>query len=116
MIRMARAAKRQATLPRGAVTSFSPAEYEALYDLPEDTKEEKKAKNVAIRAGNRDRRSYGRTMKPYLWAVRHVQLSEAYSDIDSFMEDYPAAKARRDAAAEEAARMLHRAGGKTANT
>lgn len=116
MIRMARAAKRQATLPRGAVTSFSPADYEALYDLPEDTKEEKKAKNAAIREGNRARRSYGRTMKPYLWAARHVNLSEAYADIDSFMEDYPAAKARRDAAAEEAARMLHRAGEKTANT
>lgn len=100
-VRMARTVKRSvkavAKHPEGTVTSFSAAAYEALYDLPEETKEERKAKSAAIREGNRQRRLYGSVMKPYLWARRHVTLCEAYADVDGFLSDYPAAKARREA-------------------
>ena len=99
-VRMARMMKRtHGTAKAADVASFSPAAYEALYDLPEDTKEEQNAKRKAIRAGSKQRRAYGRVMKPCLWARRQVTLCEAYADIDGFLADYPAAKARRDEAA-----------------
>ena len=75
---------------------FSAAEYEALYDLPEDTPEERKEKRAAIRAGNRERRIYGRVMKPYLWAKRHAVLSATYADIGGFIADYDETKKRLD--------------------
>ena len=46
-------------------------------------------------------------MKPYLWAQRHLLLSEAYAQIDAFTDDYPLVKVRLDerrALEEEAAR------------
>ena len=76
--------------------AFSAADYEALYDLPEDTPEQRKEKRAAIREGNRERRLYGRVMKPYLWACRHAALALAYQDINGFISDYPETKARLD--------------------
>ena len=104
------AAKESAKAADGTPLSFSAAAYEALYELPEDTPEQRAEKSAAIKRGNRERKAYARRMKPYLWAQRHVLLAQTYRDIDAFTNDYPEAKRRSDearahekAAAEKAA-------------
>ena len=107
----ARAVKHAARLrekhPERDVESFSADDYEKLFDLPEETKAQRQEKRRAIRAANKIRNHYGKVMKPYLWAQRHLLLSEAYAQIDAFTDDYPLVKARLDerrALEEEAAR------------
>ena len=107
----ARAVKRAVRLrekhPERDVESFSADDYEKLFDLPEDTKQQRKEKRQAIRKANKVRNHYGKVKKPYLWAQRHLLLSEAYAQIDVFTDEYPLAKARLDARRaqeEEAAR------------
>ncbi|MBR6334785.1 MAG: MFS transporter [Clostridia bacterium] len=99
-IDMARSIKRRAREiekhPERAVFEFSADDYEALYDLPEDTKEQLKDKNRRIKEATRLRNRYGRLMKPYIRAERHILLSEAYENIDDFTSDYPQAKIRYD--------------------
>ncbi len=99
-IRMTRAIKHSAKAVQKyygeGFKEFSASAYEALYDLPEDTKEQRKEKNALIRKANRERRSYGKVMKPFLWAKRNVMLSRAYADIDSFIADYPETRHRLD--------------------
>lgn len=82
--------------PERDVESFSADDYEALYDLPEKTKAQRREKRQAIKAANKVRNHYGKVMKPYLWAQRHLLLSEAYAQIDAFSDDYPLVKARLD--------------------
>ena len=116
-IRMSRAVKSSVKAvgryyPNG-FREFSASGYEALYDLPDDTKELRKQKNALIRKANKERRSYGKVMKPYLWAKRNVVLSKAYDDIDAFIADYPAVRQRLDEKieaerAEEARRLEER--------
>lgn len=72
---------------------FSNAEYEALYELPEADKEQRRNKNSAIRAAEKERKRYARVMKPYLWAERNSVLADCYDDIDSFVADYQSVKA-----------------------
>ena len=107
----ARAVKHAARLrekhPERDVESFSADDYEKLFDLPEETKAQRQEKRRAIRAANKVRNHFGKVMKPYLWAHRHLLLSEAYAQIDAFTDDYPLVKARLDerrALEEEAAR------------
>ena len=99
-IEIARSIKRSAREiekhPERAVFEFSADAYEALYDLPEDTREQLKEKNLRIKEANRLRGRYGKLMKPYIKAERHVLLSEAYEDTDGFKADYPQAKTRLD--------------------
>ena len=99
-IDMARSIKRRAREiekhPERAVFEFSADDYEALYDLPEDTKEQLKDKNRRIKEATRLRNRYGKLMKPYIRAERHILLSEAYENIDDFTSDYPQAKIRYD--------------------
>ena len=107
----ARAVKRAVRLrekhPERDVESFSADDYEKLFDLSEDTKQQRKEKRQAIRKANKVRNHYGKVKKPYLWAQRHLLLSEAYAQIDAFTDEYPLVKARLDARRaleEEAAR------------
>ena len=113
-ISMARAVKRSAKElekhPESASEEISADEYECLFDLPEETKEQRAEKRLKIRVANRKRNRYGRIMKPYIWAQRHVVLCDAYENIGSFTADYPQARQRLDEkhlaekkAAEEAA-------------
>ena len=99
-IHNARAIKRARRLrekhPERIVASFSADDYEKTFDLPEETKEQRRAKRQAIREANRTRNRYGRGMKPYLWAQRHLLLCETYAQIDLFTDDYPQARTRLD--------------------
>ena len=98
-IHMARAMKRSEQLlekyPQ-AKDVLSADEYERLYDLPEDTKEQRREKRTLIKTANRARNRCARVMKPELWARRNLQLCEAYADLSDFDVDYPQAKQRLD--------------------
>lgn len=76
---------------------FSPAEFEAVFDLPESTKEERASKRAAIKKAKAERRIYGKVMKPYLFAERHTVLAAGYDNIDGFISDYAAVSARLEA-------------------
>ncbi|MBR3438165.1 MAG: MFS transporter [Clostridia bacterium] len=99
-IGMARAVKRSAkvidTHPESAVEEISADDYENLFDLPEDTKEQRAEKRLLIKDANRRRNRYGKVMKPYIWAQRHVTLCEAYENIDLFTADYDESRKRLD--------------------
>jgi hypothetical protein len=102
-VHMLRAAEKEsARAADDTPLTFSAAAYEALYDLPEDTPEQRAGKRAAIKQANRGRKAYARRMKPYLWAQRHVLLAQTYRDIDAFTKDYPDAKRRADEAAAQA--------------
>ncbi|MBR3954081.1 MAG: MFS transporter [Clostridia bacterium] len=85
------------------VQTFDPADLENAYNMPTDTAEQKKARSAAIRTAKRERNSYAKVTKPYLAAKRNLILDDCYRNLDSFLADYDAAKARVD---EEYARML----------
>lgn len=85
------------------VQTFDPADLENAYNMPTDTAEQKKARSAAIRTAKRERNSYAKVTKPYLAAKRNLILHDCYRNLDSFLADYDAAKARVD---EEYARML----------
>jgi len=105
----------------GGIENYSAAEFEAVFDMPENTKEEKKAKRAAVREARRSRNIYGRAMKPFIWAKRNIVLAETYADIDSFISDYDETRKRLDdeaarrAAQEAAAREERRAEAKRRN-
>lgn len=81
--------------PDGLV-QFSSADFEAAYDLPEETKEQREQKRIAIKKVKADRNTYGKVMKPYLFAERTVTIAEGYDDIDGFISDYDEAAKRLD--------------------
>ncbi|MBQ3519842.1 MAG: MFS transporter [Clostridia bacterium] len=85
------------------VQTFDPADLENAYNLPADTAEQKKARSAAIRTAKRERNSYAKVTKPYLAAKRNLILHDCYRNLDSFLADYDAAKARVE---EEYAKML----------
>ncbi len=82
--------------PNG-VTVFDSAEYEKLYDLPEETKEQRAGKNRILKKANKERKRYGNVMKPFLFAKRHVILAAGYDEIDTFTENYDESFARLEA-------------------
>ena len=92
----ARAGQQRERHPENASLSFDAAAYEALFDWPEETPEQRKEKRAAIRQAEKERKAWGKRAKPYLWARRHLLLAETYADPDAFLADYPAAKQRRD--------------------
>ncbi len=85
------------------VQTFDPADLENAYNMPTDTAEQKKARSAAIRTAKRERNSYAKVTKPYLAAKRNLILDDCYRNLDSFLADYDAAKARVE---EEYAKML----------
>ena len=97
-VHMVRAVKRTAKMmekhPEWAAQVLTADDYERLYDLPEDTKEQRREKRALLKDANRDRSRYGKMMKPRLWAQRNILLCDAYADIDAFAADYPQAKLR----------------------
>ncbi len=105
-IHMARAVKRsEALLAKYPETknALSADEYELLYGLPEDTKEQRREKRTLLRAANRERNRCGKVMKPVLWAQRNLLLCEAYANLESFEADYPQAQQRLEEAHRAAA-------------
>ena len=102
MVRIIKRTGKKAADKNGIMTvEFDAEAYERLFDLPEDTKEQRKEKRQKIKAATKERDRYGKIMKPYIWAQRHVLFSESYDNIDSFDDDYPQARQRYDAKLEE---------------
>ncbi len=99
-VSMSRAIKRSVNelnkTPGKVLEEISADDYESLFDLPEDTKEQRAEKRAKIKNANRIRNRYGKVMKPFLWADRNVLLCKAYEDIESFTSDYPQSKQRLD--------------------
>ena len=89
-----------------------PAAYEAAFDLPGDTLQQRLERRKAVSEAKRERKVYGRAAKPYLFAQRIVILAEGYANIDAVMSEYSIRKsqydermnAAREAEAREAAR------------
>lgn len=73
---------------------FSAADFEAVFDLPENTKEERTARRTAIKKAKSDRNTYGKVMKPYLFAERMLTLAEGYDGIEDFTAGYEKASRR----------------------
>ena len=93
---VARAGRQSVKYPEDAAVSFDAAAFEALFDWPEETPEQRKEKRAAIRQAEKERKAWGNRAKPYLWAQRHLLLAETYADQDAFLAGYPEAKQRRD--------------------
>ncbi|MCQ2462289.1 MAG: hypothetical protein MJ177_02650, partial [Clostridia bacterium] len=91
-VRNAKSVKKSSALikkyyPDGDI-SFSVSGFEAAFDMPEDTKEERKAKRAAIKKAKAERNIYARVMKPYLFAGRNAVLAAEYDNINGFISDY----------------------------
>ncbi len=95
--------------PELAENGFDAEEYEKLFDLPEETKEQRTEKRRIIRKATKQRNRYSSIMKPSIWAERHIMLSEAYENTDDFSADYPEAKKRFDEARAEEKRLADEA-------
>ena len=79
--------------PNG-LQEYSGTLYEEACELPEDTKEQRKAKRKAISEANHSRKIYGRATKPYLVAMSDLILFDAYENPLAFTADYDEAKER----------------------
>ena len=99
-IGMARAIKRNRKTviqhPGAAKEDITADEYEKLFDLPEETKIQRKEKRALIKQADKSRNRYGKVMKPYIFAQRHIMLCEAYNDTESFTAGYTGARQRLD--------------------
>lgn len=71
---------------------FDPAELDKAYDLPDDTKEQRKIRNQAMRAASKAQNRYSAAAAPYLTSLRNVKLAEGYADIDNILAEYPELK------------------------
>ena len=91
--------------PEKIVTEFDAENYEKLFELPEETKEMRSEKRQLIKDATKKRNRYGRVMKPFIWAQRHILLSETYENIIDFDSDYTDAKKRFDEKQEEEKRI-----------
>lgn len=81
--------------PDGQI-SFDKESIDIAYNMPDSTKEEKKARRIAMKKANREMNIYTKVSYPYLSAKRTLRLAHAYKDIDSLLEGYGAAKDEDD--------------------
>ena len=80
--------------PEGVV-EYDPAQYEAAYDLPDDTPALAKIRRKAMKEASAAQNLYALVAAPYLAAKRTLDLYEGYSDIESIIADYDAVVQRR---------------------
>lgn len=98
-IRNARALVRSGKLARkhypDGIIPFDDQEYEDAYNMPDDTKEQAKARRKAMRTASKKRDIYGNIAAPYLSALRTLQLYEGYQNLDELTKDYESVKNSR---------------------
>lgn len=80
--------------PEGVV-EYDPAQYEAAYNLPDDTPAQAKIRRKAMKEASAAQNLYALVAAPYLTARRTLDLYEGYSDIHSIIADYDAVVQRR---------------------
>ncbi len=73
--------------PDGIVV-FDEEEYEAAYNMPDETKEQAKLRRKAMRVASKKRDLYGNVAAPYLSALRTLELYNGYKNIDEITADY----------------------------
>ena len=74
---------------------YDPAQYEAAYNLPDDTPAQAKIRRKAMKEASAAQNLYALVAAPYLTARRTLDLYEGYSDIHSIIADYDAVVQRR---------------------
>lgn len=75
---------------------FDRAAADDAYDLPDETKRERKIRRKAIKKANRERNVYVRAAAPYIVAERTVKLAAGYEKIDEILSGYDEAKRAAD--------------------
>ena len=70
------------------IIPFDEEEYEAAYNMPDDTREQAKARRKAMRVANKKRNIYATVATPYLTALRTIKLAEGYNNLDEITKDY----------------------------
>ncbi len=61
---------------------------EDAYNMPDETREEQKARRKAMKKANKEKNIYARVAAPYLSAVRTLQLAEGYEKLDEILANY----------------------------
>ncbi len=82
--------------PEGSCTYYPDAE-QAAYDLPDDTRENRKLRRDAMKKASRDKNNYITYATPYLNAVRTLELHDGYNNLDGIIADYESVVAERKA-------------------
>ncbi len=82
--------------PDGHCT-YDPDAAQRAYDMPDDTKENRKQRRAAMKRANADKNNYIAFATPYLDAVRTLELYNGYHDLDRIIADYEEVKRQRQA-------------------
>ncbi len=77
----------QKSYPDGII-SFNNEEYEAAYNMPDDTKEQARLRRQAMREANKKKNLYATVAAPYLAAKRTLDLYEGYTNLDKITDNY----------------------------
>ena len=70
------------------IVPFDNDEYEAAYNMPDDTREQAKLRRQAMRIASKKRDIYSNVAAPYLSALRTLALYEGYSNINMYTDEY----------------------------
>lgn len=91
-IRNAKALRRSAKLAhryyKNGKVFFDPQTIEDAYNLPDETKEQQKARRKAMKKANKAQNIYIKVATPYLSALRTVQLAEGYENLSEILSGY----------------------------
>ncbi|MBQ3045944.1 MAG: MFS transporter [Clostridia bacterium] len=68
--------------------SFDPQCIEDAYNMPDETREEQKARRKAMKKANKEQNIYSKVAFAYLSALRTVKLAEGYENLSDIMSDY----------------------------
>lgn len=86
--------------PQGIV-AYDPQAYEDAYNMPDDTKEQAKARKAAMRAAEKEKNTFAKVCGPYLSAKRTVDLAAGYRDLDTLLSKYDEVNAKKEARIQE---------------
>lgn len=70
------------------IVEFDHAEYEAAYNMPDETREQAKARRKAMKDASARQNIYALVAAPYLAAKRTIDLYEGYRRLDEITADY----------------------------
>ena len=85
-----------AQLYPGGECDYDPDAAEKAYNMPDDTRENRKLRRIAMKKASRDRNNYTSYASPYLSAVRTIELKEGYENLDSLIADYDEIHSQRE--------------------
>ncbi len=77
--------------------NYDPDAVQKAYDLPDDTRENRRIRRAAMKKANRDKNNYISYASPYLTAVRTLELHDGYNNLDGIISDYDEVMSERNA-------------------